>query len=675
MAGSNIAPYAPYVSRFENSIEFSYLAEYFRKHKCYTNLVPNTDAYDAFWDEVQEKCMYGMTNSKGIRITGAHFFFLNFIQILGKDPLTNRKIKIFPRFLDVQYDYFHIVDYAKINQKNVILVKPRRLGFSYVGSALCTHEFSFYRDSRSVISAYLSKYSQNTMNMVIENLNFLDTHTEFRKQRNPDRPEFIKARFQETIGGVAVWKGYMSECKMLTFKDNEHASVGVTANWFLMDEAGIFPNIIEAYNMSEPTIKDGSDFTGTALIFGSAGSMEGGSQYFYSMFVEPSKYNALTFPDPEQPEKQIGWFVKATRGRLGTSRNGKPMVDADGNSDEVEAELDLLAEREEKRGGHNNTALHDLMTQYPLSYKEAFMRSGRSIFPIYEIQEWLAEIETNPKLRNAGKVGELMFDTQDNNKLKFILNQDLPYITDYPLRSDQQKQGAICIWEEPEKIDGDVPPFLYIAGSDPYDQDNAEYSPSLGSIFIYKRFLGADKTHDIIVAEFSGRPELANDFYEQARKLCLYYNAKVLYENNLKGLKAYYEQKNCTHLLYETPSILKDIIKDTKVTRGYGMHMTEAIKRQCEIYLKDWMLEERVDRDGKKKLNINGILSIPLLKELIAYNPEEGNYDRAVAFMLCVLQAKENHRITSEHFAKKYEPDPFWSKQFFKKNNIYRNTF
>ena len=675
---SSDIPYAPRVEKFTNTEEFCYLARYFEKNKCYTNLVPDTKKYEDFWKDVYDKCINGMTNSSGISITGCHFFYLNFIQILGKDELTNRKRKIFPRFLDVDYDYFHIVDYAKKNQKNVILVKPRRLGFSYKAAALCTHEFTFYRDSKSVISAFLSNYSQNTMNMTIDNLNFLNSHTEFRKERNPDTRDFIKAQYRETVGGtkstggISVWKGYKSECKVITFKDNEHASVGLSANWFIMDEAGIFPNIIESYNMSEPTIKDGSDFTGTALIFGSAGSMEGGSQHFYEMFVNPGKYNALEFDDPDNPEKKTGWFVRASRGRLGKSvLTQLPMVDKDGNSDQIMAEQEILYTREGKRGGVNNKALHDIITQYPLSYKEAFLRSSGSIFPIHELQDWLSEIETNKKLQEAGKVGTLDFDASNN--LKFRLNIDLPYLRDYPLKADDVKVGAVCIWEEPEKINGVVPPFLYVAGCDPYDQDNANFSPSLGSIYIYKRFLAANTTSDIIVAEFTGRPELATDFYEQARKLCLYYNAKVLYENNLKGLKIYFEHKNCTHLLYETPSILKDIIKTSNVQRGYGIHMTEAIKHQCEIYLKDWLLEEKVDATGIKKLNLHGILSEALLKELIAYDPEEGNYDRVVAFMLCVLQCKENYKVQADLFAKKYEPDPFFQRELFRKKPMSNN--
>lgn len=677
--GSN-CQYAPAVDKFQGTDEFRYLALYFEKHGTYTLFLEDTEDYIKFWKDVRAKCLDGMTNSFGITITGTHFFYLNFIKILGKDDVTGRKKKIFPRFLDIDYEYYWIVDTAKRKQKNLILVKPRRLGFSYKASAICTHEFTFFKDSKSVVSAFMSNYSKNTMNMIIDNLNFLNAHTEFRKQRNPDTTDFIKARYLETVGGtnnvkgVQVWKGYMSEAKMITFKDNEHASVGLTATWFIMDEAGIFPNIINAYNMSEPCIKDGADYTGTALIFGSAGDMEGGSQYFYEMFINPSKYNALEFDDPEHPERKTGWFVKSTKGRLGTSKHtGKVMVDSEGNSDEEAALEDILIEREGKKGGLSRQAFHDIITQYPLSYKEAFLRSGGSIFPVAEMSEWLSEIETNKSLYNSGKVGDLVFDEQ--NKLKFRLNMDLPCIMDYPLKPDMEKKGAFILWEEPEMINGEIPPFLYIAGCDPYDQDEASSSSSLGSIFIYKRFLTADRTHDIIVAEYTGRPEMAKDFYENCRKLCIHYNAKVLYENQLKGLKAYFEQKNSLHYMYETPSILKDIVKDSRVNRGYGIHMqrgangTTSIKSQCELYLKDWLLGEREEQDGKKRLNIHTILCVPLLKELIAYDPMEGNYDRVIAFMLCILQSKEMHKIQLEEYTKTYEPDPFFQKKFFKKGN------
>ena len=229
------------------------------------------------------------------------------------------------------------------------------------------------------------------------------------------------------------------------------------------------------------------------------------------------------------------------------------------------------------------------------------------------------------------------------------------------------------IWEHPDMETSQIPHGLYIAGCDPYDQDKSE-TGSLGSFFIYKRFYRADKTHDCIVAEYSGRPEFAEQFYENCRKLCLYYNAKCLYENQLKGLKTYFEQKNCVHYLYEQPQIIKDIIKDSRVNRGYGIHMNRGtggatgIKDQCELYLRKWIYEER-EIDGQKLLNLYTIKSIPLLKELIAYD-RDGNFDRVIAVMLCILQTHELHKIIIESELSKpmWDVEPFFKKKLFSKN-------
>lgn len=678
--GSNIQ-YAPKVLRFEKTSEFCYLAEFFKKNDCYTFIPEGTKDHKEFWEDIKEKCIHGIENSKGVKITGAHFFYLNFIQILGKDEKTSRKKKIFPRFIDVDYDYFWIVQTARERQKGVLLVKPRRLGFSYKAAAVCTHEYNFYRDSKCIISAFLSSYSQTTMNMVLDNLNFLDTYTEFRKQRNPNTKDFIKAQYMMNIGGANVWKGMKSEVMSLTFKDNPYASVGKTANYFIMDEAGIFPNIIESYNMTEPTIKDGSDFIGVCLIFGSAGSMEEGTQYFYDMFMAPTKYNMLEFDTEGAEGIKTGWFVSASKGRLGTAFNGEKMVDEDGNSNETLATEDILREREIKKGSGDAKAYWQATTQYPLSFKEAFLRSKNNIFPTVDLQEQLGKIETTPALRASGVTGDLYFDTE--NKIKFRPNPDLKQIINFPLKPDESKTGCITIWEQPEKENGEIPNFLYIAGCDPYDQDKSGTN-SLGSIFIYKRFYRADKTHDLIVAEYTGRPEMADDFYENCRRLLLFYNAKCLYENQLKGLKVYFETKHCLHLLYETPSILKDIVKDSKVNRGYGIHMNRGtngasgIKDQCEIYLKQWLLTERIviDEKGenKKLLNLHAILSQGLLKELISYNRED-NFDRVIAFMLCILQTKELHKIHIEqHNIPMTDTETFFKRTLFKKTTNFSHT-
>ncbi len=672
----------PSVEWFTNTSEFREVATHFDKWGKYTLIEKDTEEYKEFWKEEDYRCRNGMTNSVGITITGVHYYYLNYVRIKSEDLVTGRKKFNFPRFLDIDYDYFHLVEYARKNHKGLIFTKPRRTGFSYKDAALCSHEYNFYRDSVCVIGAFLEKLSTTTMNMVLDNLNFLNANTEWRKQRNPDTKDFVKARFEKTIDGVKVWAGYMSEVKKLTFKDNPFAAVGLTTSIFIFEEAGTLNNLKAAYGITEPCWKDGDNMIGIPIIFGTGGDMEGGTADFAYMFSNPKQYNLLEFNNIWEEGKisnKCGWFIPATRGRLGSYKDelgkhpkwkGKYMVDDDGNSLEDIALASILDYREIKRKGGDPKNIQDAITQYPLTPSESFLRSSGAIFSSIEMHEWLSTLETTPSLRDNKKKVQLYFD--NDNKIKAKLNPDLEDIIDYPLEREKNKNGCVVIWEDPI----DSPPWgLYIAGCDPYDQDKADSSESLGSFFIYKRFINNGQTYDQIVAEFTGRPERADDFYETCRKLCIYYNAKCLYENQLKGLKGYFEQKNSLFYLAEQPQIIKDIVKDSKVNRGYGIHMNRGngtnsgIKDQCEIYLKQWLYEERDDVDGTKILNLHTIKSIPLLKELIAYD-REVNTDRVVAFMLCILQKQEMHKLHLEELQPKtlLESDSFFTKKLFQKN-------
>lgn len=683
--------YIPNVEVFTHTDEFRYLAEKFEKDRAYCTLGEDTEEYKLFWKDVKEKCIYGMTNSVGIKIPGCYFFYLNFCPILSQteDEANKRKRKTFnfPRFVDLDYEYFWMVDYCKTNEKSLLAVKGRRQGWSYKGAAIATNEYTFFRESKSIIGAFLGAYSQGTTNMVISYLNHISSTTPFGHIRNPDLKDYFMSQHQKDIGGVKVWSGYMSSVESITFKDRPAVAAGKSASILLLDEAGLFPNITESWGFTEPLIKDGSSYTGVAIIYGSAGDMDSGSKYFYEMFTNPRKYNMLEFEDPENPAKLIGFFSSATKGRWGVCKNPdskwykQPMVDDDGNSNEEAAYDDIIYNREAARGGLDPKAIHLVTTQYPVTWQEAFLRNKGAIFSSPEMLEWLGELETTPDLRDQVEKGELVWR---NEKLEFQPNDELNYITDFPLNQDNDgytdSNGCIAIWERPETVNGEIPYSLYVAGCDPYDMDKSG-SGSLGSFFVFKRFIRAGSTYNIIVAECTGRPKFADDFYENCRKLCIYYNAKCLYENMLKGFKNYFLQKNSLQYLWEQPDhMIKDIIKDSKVQRGYGIHMTRGsggssgIKDMCELYLKDWLYTERDDVDGNKIFNFHTIKSIALLKELIAYDGEL-NTDRVVAFMCCILQTKELHKIHVDYMTNSsmsYGNDPFlkkiWSKNQTKQN-------
>lgn len=677
-------PYVPEVEWFENSSEFSYLADFYNQHGVYTLIPRGTYEYKVFWENVKKICIEGFTNSKGIRITGHHFFYLNFCRIEGVGKSATKKSEIFPRFMDLDYDYFHMIEYCEKHQKCLTAVKGRRQGWSYKAAAICTWEFVFFPSSSSIIGAFLSSFSLQTMKFCKDNLNWINANTEFKKQRNPDLSDYVMARYQADIGGVKVWKGYKSQIRSISFKDNPTAAVGKSASKLILDEAGVFPNITDTYSYTEPLIKDGSMFSGVAIVFGSSGDMDSGSKFFYEMFTNPGKYNMLEFEDPDNPHKRIAYFSTASRGRAGLCINPNskwyqhPMVDEDGNSNEEAAMDDIMFLREKAKGGLDPKALHGTITQFPLTWQEAFLRNKGAIFASPEMLEWLTKLETTPSLRDSVEKGELVYI---DGKLEFRPKDTVTYITSFPIKPDEDNTGCIAIFERPEYVNGEIPYSLYVAGCDPYDQDKSG-SGSLGSFFIFKRFVKAGSTHDIIVAEYTGRPKYAEDFYENCRRLCIYYNAKVLYENQLKGMKGYFEQKNSLHYMWEQPQIIKDIVKDSKVQRGYGIHMnrgingSSGIKDTCELYLKDWLYSERTNEDGVITFNFQTIKSIALLKELIAYDIE-GNYDRVIAFMLAYLQTKEIHRIHITELtnsSRSLGNDPFL-KRLWEKKEIPQNKF
>lgn len=681
--------YIPNIDKFTNTKEFTYLADYWKKYNTYCTIPEDSEEYKKFWKDVKDKCINGMTNSSGISISGNYFFYLNFCPILSEteDEVSKRKRKTynFPRFVDLDYEYFWMVEYCKNNEKSLTAVKGRRQGWSYKGAAVGTHEYTFFKESKVIIGAFLGTYSQGTMNMVIGYLNHISTYTPFGHIRNPDLKDYFMAQHQKDIGGVKVWHGYKSSVESITFKDRPAAVAGKSASILLLDEAGLFPNITESWGFTEPVIKNGSNYTGTAIVYGSSGDMDSGSKFFYEMFTQPRKYNMLEFEDEFDNSKTIGFFSSATKGRWGVCKdpNSKwykqPMVDSDGNSNELAAFDDIMYYRESVKGGLDPRGIHLATTQFPVTWQEAFMRNKGAIFASPEMLDWLTELETTPSLRNQVEKGSLVWK---DGKLEFQPNDELNYITEFPINSSSNPKedgykdvtGCIAIWERPETTNGEIPYSLYVAGCDPYDMDKSN-SGSLGSFYIYKRFIRVGSTHDIIVAEYTGRPKFADDFYEQCRKLCIYYNCKVLYENQLKGLKNYFNEKNCLQYLWEQPDhMIKDMIKDSKVNRGYGVHMNRGtgnstgIKDMLELYTKDWLYTEIINENGLVKFNFHNIKSIGLLKELIAYNVED-NFDRVIALMLCILQTKELHKIHVESMtgaSGSWSQDPFLAKQFQK---------
>jgi hypothetical protein len=277
------------------------------------------------------------------------------------------------------------------------------------------------------------------------------------------------------------------------------------------------------------------------------------------------------------------------------------------------------------------------------------------MFPKKALIAHLAELRNNKAISDFKQVGELNWDSKGN--IRWDQNPKLKDLTRYRLDPGEDKKGAIVIWEHPPK---DPPYGLYIIGVDPYDHDKSTTN-SLGSCIVYKRFQSFEKYYDMVVAEYTGRPETADEFYEGVRKLASYYSASILYENEKKGLFDYFRRVHCEHMLADQPALIKDIVKTSKVERIKGIHMNKEIKMFGEGGIKDYLIEEY----SPGQMNLLKIYSEPLLEELINYN-ENGNFDRVMAFMMVILYRKELFNVQVKSREKDIMKNQLFSKPLYK---------
>ena len=648
----HLPPWVSSPAQFINTREFSAEARNFLKYGYYTNAPKGSYEYKSYWEEQKRRCLEGYTIG-GLTIPGRYYDYLNFTQIKARvktESGRERRITTFPSFLDIDYYYYVECEHAMNEGTGMIVGKARRKGFSFKNAQMCKYDYTFIKDSTSVIGAYLDEYSGNTMRMTVAMLNFLDKHTAFGRRRDiRNSKDHVISGYYETVNGQRVVKGYNSQIYTLTYHNNASAGIGKEISFMLWEEAGKWNNLVSSYNLTIPTFVDGEITTGFWVIFGTGGDMESGATAgFEELFYNPKKYRLRAYDleqyDPDQ-QGEAGFFVDDAWYK-------PPFIDKDGVSDRDVAIKSNLAKREDLQIGAKSTkTLDDFLTQYPLVPAEAFLISTGAYFPAKLIMDRISKITNDKKLSDIGMKGTMVLDGE---KVLFHQSQDQYYEAPFP-HDPKNMKGCIVIYEQPEKVGGSVPFGLYLGSTDPYMHDSSK-GDSLGSTFIYKKFYSSEKTHDIIVAEYTGRPETTDDYYEQVMLLLKYYNAKCLYENQFKDMKSYFQNKNCLYLLAPQPMIVKDIIPKSEVNRGYGIHMPLPMKQAGVIYLKEWLKTPK----GENTTNVDSINSIYLLHELLRFN-FNGNFDRVSSLLIMMLYIQENKKIQLNAIEKDKESMKFTS--------------
>lgn len=490
--------------------------------------------------------------------------------------------------------------------------------------------------------------------ILLNNHQDIPTKIERKKVKNYHRDQLdpLSTRFKIDYYGVDNYYGFTVD------KDNLFVLGDFTVTHNSMSE------LAAAWQIARPSVEvDGVAFA-PMIIWGTGGDEDSKFATLKDMFYNPKGYNCLEFDniwDEAATSTKCGFFVpQYTNMDIRDEHGNRLYMDDDGNTLYKPAIKYILAERQKViENATSNAAIDRYVAERPITPAEAMLEFNGNIFPKKELQEQLSLLRTNKKLQNHKQVGDLV--QQPDGTIKWVIKKNGD-ITHYPLKQGEDPTGSIVIWEHPNK---DASPGLYIAGIDSYDYDESS-TTSLGSCFIYKRIQSIEQYSDIIVAEYTGRPKSAEEFYENVRKLLLYYNARAMYENQNKGIFVYFTNKHCDYLLADQPDIINDIVSNSKVNRKKGCHMNKQIKQWGWGLIKDWLND--INADGKK--NLYNIMSEPLLEELIAAN-DVVNVDRVMALTQVMIYREQLYNVKVKEVKKENRnrvlfDGPIFTQQWFR---------
>ena len=637
-----------------NSDKFRQAAIFFKEHGTYTLAPPGTTDYIKYWDEETNRCLYGYVAPDGDAISGYNYFYLNYSPIMklseveytdryGNKRTRRERILEFPNFWDYDYYYFNAIEEAETEGKHLVVLKSRQRGYSFKGASMLVRNYELIPGSKSFAVASEQKFliGDGLLTKAWQIMDFIDKNTAWSKQRLTSTRMERVAGFKITDEfGKQTEQGYLSSITGITLKNDPERLRGTRGKLVLFEEGGKFPNLETAWRVEQPAVEtdDGVAF-GLLIAFGTGGTEGGAFDGLKNLFYKPEAFNCLAFPniwDDGQEQTKCGFFVPSWSNMESTDENGKQkFMDQYGNSIKEKAIEELIAQRNKvKDGGASQTSIDRFISERPLKPQEAVLELGKNIFPRQLLMNQLTRIRTNEKLRNMKHVVDLAWDGEGYVKATEKKSGD---ITTYHLKKDDKPHGSIVIWEYPIKD----PPFgLYIGGCDPYDHDES-FTNSLGSTFIFKRVKAGEAWNDVIVAEYSGRPDTAEEYYENVRKLLIFYNARLLFENERKGIYPYFTNKHCDYLLADQPDkIISEVFKDSKVQRRKGCHMTKSIRAYGEGLILEWLMDEF--EPGHP--NIERIYSEPLIEELIE-NDGVKNVDRVIALCMTMMYREELYQV------------------------------
>lgn len=672
-----------------NIERLSKAADTFDEYGTYCDYDPSTPAYESFWQRetsrrkkgvfIKAKLYYkdipkffdaNTTDEEResllqpLRITGAHYTYLNYGRI-ERTPNDKERARLkregaehvetvmgFPRYWDGDYWNFKIDEFIANNKFHLTKAKARRKGFSYKRGSQAANTINLFPNVTVTLAAdqlaYLTDKGATTF-MAKKCLDHFEEHTFWRRGYISEVIDDILLGYRVSTKGLKNF-GWMSNLYSVACGKNESAAVGKKAIEIDFEEAGKFPNLQKALDVTLSNTESGAISVGTIRVYGTGGTKGANWAAFSKAFYNPKMNKMLCMEnvwDINKRHEVCGFFFPQVW-------DCEPYVER-GNS--IIFTAYAWDKQDKENHFHNNDSETHIIykAQRANTPAEAFINTTENMFASPELNLHVSNLINDNATRFFQDGWIVVNDLGNSNKAEFIpkaecIKRDIfgkgrfhEFVNQVPHGSRDDTHGCVRMYYRPFLVNGEVPKDLYFVSVDAYKVDKAQkdvtdkHSLYSAQVWMRSNTITPYPNQKLLVCEYIGRLDTMEQNDIVTMGMCLMYNAECCPEAGTGETVSNFIKYKLRRYLMLDPTNANTRKLTNPNNNDYGIVIGDSDKKYNGLrMLKEFIYEPlSYTADGKSIRRLKSISSVRLLLECQRFTAE-GNFDHISAAIVAM---------------------------------------
>lgn len=664
-------------------------ADTFDEYGTYCDYDPSTPAYESFWQRetsrrkkgviIKAKLYYkdipkffdkATTDEerdlllKPMRITGAHYTYLNYGRI-ERTPNDKERAKLkregaehvetvmgFPRYWDGDYWNFKIDEFIANNKFHLTKAKARRKGFSYKRGSQAANTINLFPNVTVTLAAdqlaYLTDKGATTF-MAKKCLDHFEEHTFWRRGYISEAIDDILLGYRVSTKGLKNF-GWMSNLYSVACGKNESAAVGKKAIEIDFEEAGKFPNLQKALDVTLSNTESGAISVGTIRVYGTGGTKGANWAAFSKAFYNPKMNKMLCMEnvwDINKRHEVCGFFFPQVW-------DCEPYVER-GNS--IIFTAYAWDKQDKENHFHNNDSETHIIykAQRANTPAEAFINTTENMFASPELNLHISDLINDNATRFFQDGWIIVNDLGNSNKAEFLpkaecIKRDIfgkgkfhEFVNQVPHGSRDDTHGCVRMYYRPFLVNGEVPKDLYFTVVDAYKVDKAQkdvtdkHSLYSAQVWMRSNTITPYPNQKLLVCEYIGRMDTMEQNDILTMGMCLLYNAECCPEAGTGETVSNFIKYKLRRYLMLDPTNMNSRKLVNPNNNDYGIVIGDGDKKYNGLrMLKEFIYEPLSYTDeGNPIRRLKFIGSVRLLLECQRFTAD-GNYDHISAAIVAM---------------------------------------